>query len=124
MATKKSSPIKAPAKKEKSTMIKIAETIGQVAAEISVKKDQFTDMASQAIDAVKSKVHEITAPKVEPVKKAAKVVAKKAAPKKVVPKKVAAVKKSVKKVVKQANKKAAPVKKAAKKTVKKVNRKK
>lgn len=114
MATKKSSPKKVPAKKEKSTMIKIAETIGQVAAEISVKKDQLTDMASHAIDAVKSKVHEITAPKVKPVKKAAKVVSKKAA----------TVKKSVKKTVKQANKKAAPVKKAVKKAMKKVSGKK
>ena len=65
-------------------MTKIAETIGEVAGEISVKSEQITDMASNAFDAVKSKLHDITAPKVTAVKKAVKAVTKKAEPQKVV----------------------------------------
>ena len=78
MATKKTN-----SKKEKSTMVKIAETIGQVAGEISVKKDQLAEMASHAVETVKEKIHDFTAPKEKAVKKAVKKVVKKAAPKKV-----------------------------------------
>ncbi|MEO6893629.1 MAG: hypothetical protein ABI136_01275, partial [Ginsengibacter sp.] len=61
-------------------MIKIAETIGTVAGEISVKTEQITDIASRAIKATKSKIHEITAPKVKEVKKKAKAVVNKVEP--------------------------------------------
>ena len=122
MSTKKSAPKKTTAKKEKSTMIKIAETIGQVAGELSVKKDQLTDMASHAIDVVKSKIHDITTSKVITEKKAAPKKVVKAVEEKVtkkiakpVAKKATEVKKAVTKTVKKAAKKASPVKKAAKK---------
>ena len=124
MATKKNSSKTEPVQKEKSTMIKIAETIGYVAGEISVKKDQLTDIASHAIDAIKSKIHDITAPDVKEVKKAAKDVVKKTAPKKAVK---AVEKKVTKKIVKQIIKKASAVKqdvKKATKAVKKVSGKK
>jgi len=120
MATKKSSSKKETVQKEKSTMIKIAETIGQVAGEISVKKDQLTDMASHAIDAIKSKIHDITTPNVKPVKKAAKAVAKKASPKKAVK---AVAKKVIKKPAKALAKKVSSVKQDVKKSAKKAAKK-
>lgn len=119
MATKKSSPQAATTIDEKSTLIKIAETIGEVAGEISVKKDQLTDMASNAINTVKAKIHDMTAPKVKVVKKTAKRAAKKAAPKKV----AKAIKKVSKKAVKKVTKKTAGAKKAVAKTAKKVTKK-
>ena len=108
MDTKESTPQEEAPQEEKSTLVKIAETIGEVAAEISVKKDQITDMASNAVDAVKAKIHDITAPKAKAIKKAAKPVVKKATPKKVVK---ATAKKVNKKVVKPVTKKIASVKK-------------
>ncbi len=66
---------------EKSTLTKIAETIGTVAGEIAVKKDQLVDMASGAIDSVKETIQNITGAKKEAPKKA-KAPAKKAAAKK------------------------------------------
>ena len=126
MATKKKS-TKNPAAK-KTTVIKIAETIGTVAGEIAVKKDQFVNMASGAIDTVKSKLRDLTAPK-----KSAKPVVKKV--KKAVAKKVTTVKKAVKKaekkvvkpavkkVAKAVSKKAVAAKKVVKKEVKKAVKK-
>ena len=81
MATKKSQPKQETVVEEKSTMIKIAETIGEVAGEISVKSEQITDIASNALDAVKSKLHDITAPKVDAIKNVVKETSKKAEPK-------------------------------------------
>lgn len=126
---------KAVSKKGKSTLTKIAETIGEVAGEISVKKEQITDMASNAIKAVKSKIHDATAPnskaaikvvrKAEP-KKAIKVVSKKVDKKVVQPasKKVAPIKKAVEKTSNKAAKKADSFSKATVKAVKKVKGKK
>ena len=115
MATKKK------ATKKNAGIIKVGETIGTIAGKIAVKKDQLVHMASDAVDAVKSTLHDITAPAKKAtkkatatVKKAAKKAVKKAAPaKKAVKKKAAAVKKTAKKAVKKVVKKAA--KKAAKK---------
>lgn len=110
MTAKKSNPKKAASKNGKSTMTKIAETIGEVAGEISVKKEQFTDMASNAIKAVKSKIHDATAPN----SKAAIKVVRKAEPKKA----IKVVRKKVdKKVVQPVAKKAAVAKKAVDKNV-------
>ena len=127
MATKKSTP-KRP--KEKTTMIKIAEKVGEIAGEISVKKDQIVGIASTAIESVKSTLHNITAPKKTASKKAAKAVVKKAikpvAKKaKAAVKKVAkkAVKPAVKKIPKAADKKVNSAKKIIKKVVKKVAKK-
>jgi len=137
MPAKKSSSKKTASPKVKSAMNKIAETIGTVAGEIAVKKDQITDMASNAIEAVKSKIHEATAPEIKksntPVKKVSKKasssntikMAKAKADKKTVApaKKTATAKSPVKKAVSRANKKAGatskPAAKPAKKAVKK-----
>ena len=133
MPAKKSSSKKTASPKVKSAMNKIAETIGTVAGEIAVKKDQITDMASNAIEAVKSKIHEATAPEIKKSNTAVKKVSKKvnssntikmargkAVNKTVAPaKKTAAAKSPLKKAVSQANKKAGPASKPAKKAVKK-----
>ncbi len=105
MATKKASA-------KKSTLIKIAETIGTVAGEISVKKDQLVNLASDAFESVKSGMKNL-ASKEQEVKKSVKADVKKAG------KKVAAVKKTIKKEVKQVVKPAAKKIAAAKKSVKK-----
>lgn len=94
MDTKKSNS-KASVEK-KSTIIKIAETIGQVAGEISVKKDQVALMASIAIDTLKSKIKAIATPKKTVVKKS------------VTTTKSAAKKKSIPPVGKKNEKKSAP----------------
>jgi DNA-binding protein HU-beta len=117
MATKKAS-------KQKSTLRKIGETIGTIAGNIAVKKDQLVHLTSDAIDNVKSSIHDMTTPAAAAPKKAKATVKKagKTAKKEVkkaigkVKKKAAPVKKAAKKVVK----KAAPAKKAIKKVVKKV----
>ena len=138
MPAKKSSSKKTASPKVKSAMNKIAETIGTVAGEIAVKKDQITDMASNAIEAVKSKIHEATAPEIKksntPVKKVSKKASSsntikmgrgKAEKKTVAPAKktATAAKSPLKKAVSQANKKAGtaskPAAKPAKKAVKK-----
>ena len=113
MTAKKTAPKKTAPKKANSTIIKIAETIGTVAGEISVKKDQITDMASNAIKSVKSKIHEATAPDIKVAKKAVKNVDPQKA--------IKVVKKKVdKKVVKPLAKEANAAKKAVEKTTHKV----
>jgi hypothetical protein len=136
MPAKKSSSKKTTSPKVKSAMNKIAETIGTVAGEIAVKKDQITDMASNAIEAVKSKIHEATAPEIKKSNTAVKKVSKKAnssntikmargkADKKTVApaKKTVTAKSPMKKAV-QANKKASPANKPAVKQAKKAVKK-
>jgi len=136
MPAKKSSSKKTASPKVKSAMNKIAETIGTVAGEIAVKKDQITDMASNAIEAVKSKIHEATAPEIKKSNTAVKKVSKKAnssntikmargkADKKTVApaKKTVTAKSPMKKAV-QANKKASPANKSAVKQAKKAVKK-
>jgi|SRR5690242_2301774 hypothetical protein len=136
MPAKKSSSKKTASPKVKSAMNKIAETIGTVAGEIAVKKDQITDMASNAIEAVKSKIHEATAPEIKKSNTAVKKVSKKAnssntikmargkADKKTVApaKKTVTAKSPMKKAV-QANKKASPANKPAVKQAKKAVKK-
>ncbi len=108
MATKKNNAKKsAPAK---STLIKIAEKVGELAGKLVNEKEHLVEMAGGAIKSVKSTIHKITAEK-----KSAKAVVKK------VEKKI--VKPAVKKVTKAAVKKAAPVKKTIKKVVKKAAKK-
>lgn len=90
----------------KTGISKVAEKIAAIAGTIAGKKNQLVKKASVAIDTVKSKVHDLTAPKKAVARKAVKKVAKKAkvATKKVV-KKAAAAKKKVKKVAKKVVKK-------------------
>jgi hypothetical protein len=92
---------------EKSTMIKIAEKIGQVAGTIMYEKDHLIKIAGNAIDSVKEAIHDMTAKKEpkakEAVKKAVLPAAKKIK-KTVAVKKVPAVKKPIKKAVKKAAK--------------------
>ncbi len=128
MATKKSNSKKS---KEKTIPVKIGETIGTIVGEISVKKDQIVDMASNAFDSVKTTIQNITGNKKAISKKAKKSTVKKIAPAKKVVKKVAKkavkkaapVKKAAEKIAKKVIKKAAPVKKAVKKVVKKIVKK-
>lgn len=136
MPAKKSSSKKTASPKVKSAMNKIAETIGTVAGEIAVKKDQITDMASNAIEAVKSKIHEATAPEIKKSNTAVKKVSKKAnssntikmargkADKKTVApaKKTVTAKSPMKKAV-QATKKASPASKPTAKPAKKAVKK-
>jgi hypothetical protein len=107
MATKKVNSKKA--NKQKSTLRKIGETIGSIAGNIAVKKDQLVHLTSDAIDNVKSSIHDMTAPAAIAPKKA-KAAVKKAGK---------TVKKAAKKVIRKVEKKTAPVKKVAKKVVKK-----
>jgi hypothetical protein len=122
---KKISKSKTPA--GKSTMVKIAEKVGELAGKIVNQKEHFVEMAGDAIDSVKEKVKGITGKK-RAVKNAVKRVAKKAVKKiekKVInpaakkisksapAKKVTDTKKTVKAVVKKATKKA--IKKVASK---------
>ena len=65
MATKKGGQKKASAKKEKSTLIKIAESIGTVVGELSVKSDQISEMASNAVESVKEKIESLSSPKIK-----------------------------------------------------------
>ncbi len=110
MATKKS-PTKATKKKD--TLTKIAEKIGEIAGEISVKKDKLTNMASHAVDSVKEGVHNLVVKEQALVKKLKGNSKKKAA------EPLKANGELLKKVLhkKRATKKAGPVKKA---TVQKV----
>lgn len=112
--TKKSIP-------QKTTMIKIAEKVGEIAGRIVNEKDHLVEMAGGAIDSVKTAVKNITSSKKKAtVKKAAKKAVKKIAEK--IEKKV--VRPAAKKVKKVASsKKAAAVKKVIKKAVKKVAKK-
>lgn len=138
MPAKKSSSKKTASPKVKSAMNKIAETIGTVAGEIAVKKEQIADMASNAIKAVKSKIHEATAPEIKKsntaVKKVSKKVnvsnnikvAKRKADKKIAApakKTATAAKKPLKKAVSQATKKASPANRTAAKPAKKAVKK-
>jgi hypothetical protein len=108
MATRKKNEKKAaPAK---STMIKIAEKVGELAGKIVNEKEHLVEMAGGAIKSVKATIHNITA-----TKKTAKAVVKK------VEKKI--IKPAAKKITKAAAKKAAPVKKTIKKVVKKAAKK-
>ena len=125
MAIKKSNSKKEPVQKEKSTLTKIAETIGTVAGEISVKKHQLTDIAVHAMDAIKSKIHDITAPDVAAVQQAAKDTIKKIPAKKAlkpVEKKIPRPK--LKKAIKNTVAVKQGLKKAAAKAVKKASGKK
>ena len=106
MATKKA--ISKKATQQKSTMIKIAEKVGELAGRIVNEKDHLVAMADGAIESVKATVHNITAPKKNTLKKAAKKIVKKVAKKIVEP--------SAKKIKKAASAKKVP---AAKKTIKK-----
>src|SRR6185312_1296105 len=120
MPAKKSTSKKTASPKVKSAMNKIAETIGTVAGEIAVKKDQITDMASNAIEAVKSKIHEATAPEIKKSNAAVKKVSEKASSSNTIKMGRG---KAEKKTVAQAKKKAGtaskPAAKPAKKAVKK-----
>ncbi len=80
MATKKAASKAAPKKKD--TLVKIAETIGEVAGRISVKKDQLAGKASHAVDAIKEGVHNIVEKEKKVVQKLTGKATKKAAPKK------------------------------------------
>lgn len=114
MATKKQASKKAV--KEKSTMIKIAEKVGEIAGRIVNEKDHLVQMAGGAIESVKTAVQHITAKKKPTTKKLVKKAAKKVVKK--------AIKPAVKKVKKAVAKKKPAVKKVVKKTVKKVAAKK
>lgn len=117
---------------KKSTMLKIAEKVGELAGKMVNEKEHLVEMASGAIKSVKEKIQNIGTGKNDAPKKKAKAVVKKAANKIVKPiakkvtktlpvKKAAVVKKAAKKIVKAVApaKKAAVVKKAVKKVVKK-----
>ncbi|MEP7164282.1 MAG: hypothetical protein ABI741_06290 [Ferruginibacter sp.] len=131
MATKKN--ISKQSTPEKTTMVKIAEKVGEVAGKISVKKDHLVDMATGAIDSVKSTIHNIsvaaankTAPK-KTAKAVVKKVVKKAAKKitkSPVVKKAATAKKAVKKAVKKAPAAKKAIKKVVKRAAKKITGKK
>lgn len=105
-------------RKQKSTMIKIAEKVGELAGRIVNEKDHLVEMAGGAFDSVKETVRNISSTKKNKPKKAAKKLVKKVAKKVVKPaaskiKKTAPVRKAVsaKKTIKKAVKKA--VKKVA-----------
>ena len=118
MATKKKAPKK---EAKKSTLIKIAETIGTVAGEIAVKKDKFVRAAANVIDSVKFKVNDVKAakkPVARKVKSAVKKTTKSIAPAKAAAKKAVTKKSTTVKPVKKAA--AKPVKKAAKVAAKKI----
>lgn len=80
MAVKKAASKAAPKKKD--TLIKIAETIGEVAGHISVKKDQLADKASHAVDAIKEGVHNLIEKEKKTVQKITRKAPKKTAAKK------------------------------------------
>ena len=96
MATKKAAPGKAAPKKttprtatpkkaapkKKDALVKIAETIGEVAGRISVKKDQLAGKASDAVDAIKEGMHNLVEKEKEVMNKIRGKAPKKAAPKK------------------------------------------
>lgn len=67
MATKKAEGAEEPKKKD--TLVKIAEAIGEAAGHISVKKDQLTEKASHAVDAIKEGVHNLVEKEKKMVKK-------------------------------------------------------
>ena len=111
MAKKKATP------KQNGTLVKIAETIGEVVGRISVTKDELADKASHAVEVIKeefkslsgNKTKKAVVKKLVPKKAAVKSTAKKATPKKATAKK-AVVKKSA---VKKSAVKKSPVKKVA-----------
>jgi len=118
MAKKKTAPAKST--NDDSILNQLATKAGTVAGGLIVAKHRIGEKVSNALDAVKSKVQNVTGTKKPTAKKVAKKVVKKVA------KKAAPVKKAVKKTVKKVAKKAATakktIKKAAKKTVRKVTR--
>lgn len=97
----------------KTTLIKIAEKVGELAGRTMNEKDHIVAMATNAIDSVKEKIHTITTPSKKNIKKAIKKPAKKVA------KKANSVKKNAGKAVKKAAKKATAIKKNVKKATKK-----
>lgn len=118
---------------EKTTLIKIAEKVGEIAGRIANKKDHMVDMAATAIDSVKTGIQGIGSKKdpekstdakegaTQAIKKVARASVSKAAPKRkkiVTPKKEAGEKKLLKTGVKKT------VKKVAKKTATKTTGKK
>ena len=105
MATKKSSTKPVP---EKSLLNKIAGEVGHIAGNIAIGKDHLLEIASEAIDSVKEKLH-ITMKKKAAPKKAVKAV-KKALSKRPIAKRTAKPAPS---------KKTTPAKKAIKKAAKK-----
>lgn len=100
-------------------MIKIAGKVGELAGKIVNQKDQLVKKAGDAIDSIKTAVHDATANKKTAVKKVIKKDVKKVA-KKVEKKVVKPVKKAVKKASSATNKLQKTAKKTVKKTVKKV----
>ena len=123
MAKTKSDPKKAA--KEKTMMIKIAGQVGHLAGELVAGKDHLMEMASDAIESVKSTIHNITTKKKTTPKEAVKIKAKKIAQKEIIkarPKK--AVPKTAQPVTKKAAKAAAAKKIAApKKAIPKATKK-
>ena len=128
MATKKKA---AQPAAEKSTLIKIAETIGTVAGEMALKKDKMVKAANNVIESVKLKVNDLAGNKKPPAKPskpaAKKTIANKAAPKKAAAKKAVSknagvVQKTAKKTVEKVAKKAADTKKKGTKSVKKTSK--
>ncbi|MEP7143994.1 MAG: hypothetical protein ABI707_14025 [Ferruginibacter sp.] len=113
MAKKKNNPKKEIP--EKSTLIKMAGKVGELAGKIVGQKDHLAEMAGNTIESVKAAVSNFTTNE-KPAAKAPLKITKKAAPKKE--------RSSVKKVSKTAQvKKTPPLKKAIKKTIKKVRSK-
>ncbi len=110
MTKRKSSPKKVV--QEKSTMIKIAEKVGELAGKIVNQKDHLIAMADDAIESVRMTVHDFTEKKEPEVKKATKKIVKKVAKKAIlsgskkiknaIPVKKETVKKGIKKAVKRA----------------------
>jgi len=96
------------ASSKKSTVIKIAEKVGEIAGKAMNTKDRIIKKADGAIESVKKTVSSIRGKK-KPVKKAAKKVARKTA-------------KAAKKVARVAKRKAAGVKRTVKKAVKKATK--
>ncbi|MES2893183.1 MAG: hypothetical protein V4725_14255 [Bacteroidota bacterium] len=105
MAKQKNTPVKAAA--EKNILTKIAGKVGYIAGGIAGRKDHLMEMAGDAIESVKSTLHDMTTSKKLPKKTAPKAAVKAPAKKAAAPAK--------KKTPVSATKKAvAPVKKAAK----------
>ena len=127
MAKTKSGPNKTA--KEKTMLIKIAGQVGHLAGELAAGKDHLMEMAGDAIESMKSTIHNITSKKKTVPKKAAKAKPKKTAQKEVIaakPKKAAP--KTAQPVTKKAAKaavakKTAPPKKSVPKAAKKAGKK-
>ena len=97
---------------EKSTMIKIAEKVGELAGNIVNQKNQFIAMADDAIESVRTTIHDLTDKKKPVIKNVTKKIIKHAA-KKAIPLKPTKIKRAIK-VKKQTVKKG--INKAAQKS--------